>query len=164
LDWLDKRDNYKRDRQAIKDAYDAQNKCGKYLGIESLDNQENASIINNPSTSRKHVWNQQETSTHEDRYSCSYNSSNFKQLPLRGLIFEHARINVNIVKRLASNDNILADINAKLDDFSSTIKDQLIHNKQIETKLSQLAATLPFATRGGRSTHDPPYPKGVVRR
>jgi hypothetical protein len=39
LDWLDQRDNYKRDRQAIQDAFDAQNRCGKYLGIEFLDNQ-----------------------------------------------------------------------------------------------------------------------------
>jgi hypothetical protein len=40
--------------------------------------------------------------------------------------------------------------------------------------LAQLAATLPFATnpsqvqsittRGGRSTRDPPYPKGTTRR
>jgi hypothetical protein len=92
---------------------------------------------------------------------------------LRDLILEQARINDNIIKRLASNDKIL-DINAKLDDFSSAIKDQLNHNNQIETRLAQLAAALPFATnpgqvqsitiRGGRSTHDPPYPKGTTRR
>jgi hypothetical protein len=93
---------------------------------------------------------------------------------LRDLILEQARINDNIIKRLASNDKILEDINAKLDDFSSTIKDQLNHNNQIETRLVQLATTLPFATnpgqvqsitiRGGRSTRDPPYPKGTTRR
>jgi hypothetical protein len=47
---------------------------------------------------------------------------------------------------LASNDKILEDINAKLDDFSSAIKDQLNHNNQIETRLAQLATALPFAT------------------
>jgi hypothetical protein len=54
------------------------------------------------------------------------------------------------------------------------MKDQLNHNKKVETKLAQLAATLPFATnpeqvqaittRGGKSTRDPPYPKGMERR
>jgi hypothetical protein len=58
LDWLDQRNNYKRDRQAIQDAFDAQNRCGKYLGIEFSDNQGNTSIINNPPTSRKQGWNQ----------------------------------------------------------------------------------------------------------
>jgi hypothetical protein len=99
---------------------------------------------------------------------------NFKQLPLRDLILEQARINDNIIKRLATNDKILEDINAKLDDFSSGIKDQLNHNNQIETRLAQLAVALPFATnpgqvqsittRGGRSTCDPLYPKGTMRR
>ena len=52
--------------------------------------------------------------------------------------------------------------------FSSDIKDQLSHNKKIESQLAQLAATLPFATnlekvnaittRGGKSTRDPSYP------
>jgi hypothetical protein len=68
---------------------------------------------------------------------------------LRDLILEQARINDNIIKRLASNDKILEDINAKLDDFSSTIKDQLNHNNQIETRLVQLATALPFATNPG---------------
>jgi hypothetical protein len=34
LDWLEQRDNYKRDRQAIQDAFNAQNRCGEYLGVE----------------------------------------------------------------------------------------------------------------------------------
>jgi hypothetical protein len=44
------------------------------------------------------------------------------------------------------------------------MKDQLNHNKKVETKLAQLATTLPFATnpeqvqaittRGGKSTRD----------
>jgi hypothetical protein len=55
---------------------------------------------------------------------------------LRDLILEQARINDNIIKRLASNDKILEDINTKLDDFSSAIKDQLNHNNQIETRLA----------------------------
>jgi hypothetical protein len=54
------------------------------------------------------------------------------------------------------------------------MKDQLNHNKKVETKLAQLVAALPFATipkqvqaittRGGKSTRDPPYPKGERRQ
>jgi hypothetical protein len=65
---------------------------------------------------------------------------------LRDLILEQTRINDNIVKKLISNDKILEDINTKLDDFSSAMKDQLNHNKKVESKLAQLAAALPFAT------------------
>jgi hypothetical protein len=87
---------------------------------------------------------------------------------LRDLILEHARINDNISKRIAFNDKVLESINAKIDCFSSAIKDQLSFNKKIESQLAKLASALPFATnlekvnaittRGGKSTRDPPYP------
>ena len=58
-----------------------------------------------------------------------------------------------------------------MDSFSSAIKDQLSYNKKIESQLAQLAAALPIATnlekvnaittRGGKSTHDPPYPTRI---
>jgi hypothetical protein len=60
-----------------------------------------------------------------------------------------------------------------VDSFSSAMKDQLSCNKKIESQLAQLAFALPFATnlekvnaittRGGKSTRDPPYPKGTGR-
>jgi hypothetical protein len=60
-----------------------------------------------------------------------------------------------------------------MDSFSVAIEDQLKFNKKIEEKIKQLAAVLPIATdleqvraittRGGRSTKDPPYPKGARR-
>jgi hypothetical protein len=60
-----------------------------------------------------------------------------------------------------------------MDSFSAAIEDQLKFNKKIEEKIKQLAAVLPTATdpeqvraittRGGRSTKDPPYPKGARR-
>jgi hypothetical protein len=34
LNWLEQRDNYKRDRQAIQDTFNAQNRYGEYLGVE----------------------------------------------------------------------------------------------------------------------------------
>ena len=87
---------------------------------------------------------------------------------MRDLILEQAWINENISKKLAFNDKVLESINTKMDSFSSIIKDQLRYNKKIESQLAQLATTLPIATnlekvnaittRGGKSTHDPPYP------
>jgi hypothetical protein len=68
---------------------------------------------------------------------------------------------------------MLEGINAKLDDFSSIVKEQIKFNKKIELQIAQLASTLSFATnheqikgistRGGKSTHDPPNPKGTQR-
>ena len=59
-----------------------------------------------------------------------------------------------------------------MDNVSSSIQDQLSYNKKIESQLAQLAAALPFATnpkevntittRGGKSTHDSPYPTRTV--
>jgi hypothetical protein len=49
---------------------------------------------------------------------------------LRDLILEQARINDNILKRLALNDKVLESINAKMDSFSSAMKDQLSFNKK----------------------------------
>ena len=34
LNWLEQRANYKKDRQAIQDAYNSQNICGEYLGVD----------------------------------------------------------------------------------------------------------------------------------
>jgi hypothetical protein len=58
-----------------------------------------------------------------------------------------------------------------MDSFSSALKEQIIFNKKIEVQLAQLASALSFATnlekvkaittRGGKSTRDPPYPKGA---
>jgi hypothetical protein len=49
LNWLEQRDNYKRHRQAIQDAFNAQNKCGEYLGVEFAKSPEDINIIINNS-------------------------------------------------------------------------------------------------------------------
>jgi hypothetical protein len=50
---------------------------------------------------------------------------------LRDLILEQGRINDNITKMLAFNGKILEGISAKMDSFSSAIKEQMIFNKKI---------------------------------
>ena len=49
LNWLEQRANYKRDHQAIQDAFNAKNICGEYLGVEFPEYQEDANIIINNS-------------------------------------------------------------------------------------------------------------------
>jgi hypothetical protein len=60
LNWLDQRANFKKDHQAIQDAFDAQTRCEEYLGMEILENQEDANIINNSSMLQKQRWNQKQ--------------------------------------------------------------------------------------------------------
>jgi hypothetical protein len=171
LNWLKQRANYKRDRQTIQDAFNAQNTYEECLGIEFPQYQEDVNIIGNNlgSQQQRQGWNQQQQFAYQGKYpSNNYNSFNPKQPSLRELILEQARINENIFKKLAFNDKVLENINTKwivftkMDSFSSTIKDQLSCNKKIESQFAQLAAILPFATnlekvnaittRGGKST------------
>ena len=44
-----------------------------------------------------------------------------------------AKINENISKKLAYNDKIFENINSKLENLSSSVKNQLSFNKIIET-------------------------------
>jgi hypothetical protein len=134
LNWLEQRDNYKRDRQAIQDAFNAQNRCGEYIGVEFPEFQEDINIVINNSVpqQQKQGWNQQPRYTYQGKYQGNYyNSSNPKQPFLRDLILEQVRINDNISKRLAFNDKVIESINAKMDSFSFAMKDQLSFNKKI---------------------------------
>lgn len=60
-----------------------------------------------------------------------------------------------------------------MDSFSSLVQDQLKFNKNMELQLEKLSTALPVATnpeqvynittRGGKSTRNPPFPKGTGR-
>ena len=47
LNWREQRANYKKDHQAIQDAFNAQNTCEQYLGVEFPEYQEDANIVIN---------------------------------------------------------------------------------------------------------------------
>ena len=47
--WLEQRANYKKDRQTIQDAFNAQNTRGEYLGVDFPEYQEDANIVDNNS-------------------------------------------------------------------------------------------------------------------
>ena len=49
LNRLEQRANYKKDHQTIQDAFNSQNTCGEYLGVEFTEYQEDANIIINNS-------------------------------------------------------------------------------------------------------------------
>ena len=67
---------------------------------------------------------------------------------MRDLIFGQAKINESLNKKLAANDKILENINAKVETLSSTLKNQLSFNKMIETQLAQIAAVVPIFKSG----------------
>src|SRR6185437_151430 len=100
------------------------------------------------------------------------NSFNPNQPTLRDLVYGQAKISESLQKKLAAMDKSMETIHAKMDGFSTAIKNQFSFNKMIETQLAQVAATMPPAlenvnaitTRGGKTTQDPPYPNHVNRK
>jgi hypothetical protein len=79
-------------------------------------------------------------------YAGKYTGNNSKRPSLRELIGEHDKITNNISKKLVANDTILEDINIKMDNFSTILKDQASFNAKLESKLSKLSAVAPVAT------------------
>jgi len=54
----------------------------------------------------------------------------------------------NLSKKLACNDKMLENINNRMDNFSTAIKNQISFNKMIESQLNQIAAVV-LATNPG---------------
>jgi penicillin V acylase-like amidase (Ntn superfamily) len=62
---------------------------------------------------------------------------------LKDLVYSNGRMTDSINKMLHAHDKMLENINAKFDDFSSVLKNQLSFNKMIETQLAQIATAIP---------------------
>ena len=73
------------------------------------------------------------------------NSFGPNQPTFRDLVYGQAKINESLQKKLAVIDKSMETIHAKMDGFSTAIKNQLSFNKMIETQLAQVAATMPPA-------------------
>jgi hypothetical protein len=69
---------------------------------------------------------------------------NLNQPSLKDLVLGQAKINENLTKKLMINDKMLENINPKLEGLTSFVKNQLSFNKMIETRLAQIAATIPI--------------------
>ena len=54
----------------------------------------------------------------------------------------------NICKKLASNDKMLENINNRMDNFSTAIKNQISFNKMIESQLNQIVAAVTATNPG----------------
>jgi len=54
----------------------------------------------------------------------------------------------NLSKKLASNDKMLENINNKMDNFYTAIKNQISFNKMIASQLNQIAAAVPTTNPG----------------
>jgi len=66
------------------------------------------------------------------------------QPTLKDLVLGQAKINENITKKLTYNDEMLENINTKIEGLSSSVKYQLSFNKMIEIQIAQIAATTYF--------------------
>jgi len=82
LSWLEQRDKYKINHQAIQDAFNSQDQYEEDI----------SAII------KKQGWSQPQA-TSQGKYQSNYNS-NQRQPPLRELILEQAKINESIIRSL----------------------------------------------------------------
>ena len=64
---------------------------------------------------------------------------------MKDLVLGQEKINENITKKLMYNDKMIENINSKLENLSSSVKNQLSFNKMIETQIAQIAVTLPVS-------------------
>jgi hypothetical protein len=67
------------------------------------------------------------------------------QASLKDLLLGQTKINENITKKFSYNDKMIGNINTKLENLSSFVKNQLNFNKMIETEIAQVAAKLPVS-------------------
>ena len=83
-------------------------------------------------------------------FPCSNFPSNNNNgyLSLKDLVYSQGRLTDNLNKKLLANDKMLENINAKLNDFPSAMKNQLSFNKILETQLAQIASTIPSFESG----------------
>ena len=61
---------------------------------------------------------------------------NPNQPTLRDLVYGQAKINESLQKKLAAIDKSMETIHAKMDGFSTAMKNQLSFNKALETQLA----------------------------
>ena len=81
--------------------------------------------------------NQSHPQEGNSKFNSNYNSN---QPSLKDLVLGQAKINENLTKNLMFNDKMIENINSKLENLSSAVKNQLSFNKMIETQLAQIAA------------------------
>src|SRR6185503_877519 len=154
---LKKFENYSQDKAQMQtlQALETRMTCELYgnighSGDNCLETQEEALYLNGNNNGFRpqggQGWNQPRPNYQGGNGSA--NSFNPNQPTLRDLVYGQAKINESLQKKLAANNRSLETIHAKMDGFSTTIKNQLSFNKMLETQLAQLAAATPAAELG----------------
>ena len=107
--------------------------CGEvgHSGNDCPETREDAAYINN--RFRPHGGNNQSRFQHNNsnfnsNFNLNYNSN---KPSLKDLVLGQAKINENLMKKLVYNDEILENINSKLEGLTSSVKNQLSFNKMI---------------------------------
>ena len=94
----------------------------------------------------------------------NYNSN---QPTLKDLVLCQAKINENLTKKLMYNDKMIENINSKLKNLSSSMKNQLSFNKMIETQIAQIVAAIPVNRSGkilGQPKNSPEFVHAAVEQ
>ena len=138
------------EKEAMK-ATASQMTCEVYGEVEHLGNDchkthEEASYLNNGfRQGNNNGWNIQSRSQGgNSNYNSNFNSN---QPTLKDLVLGQAKINENLTKKLSYNDKMIENINSKLENLSSSVKNQLSFNKMIETQVAQIAASMPISKK-----------------
>ena len=113
-----------------------------HSGNDCPKTREEASYINNGfRQSNNNGWNNQSC---PQGGNSNFNSNFYSNQPsLKDLVLGQAKINENIAKKLMYNDKMIENINSRLENLSSSVKNQLSFNKMIETQIAQIAAAIP---------------------
>jgi hypothetical protein len=70
---------------------------------------------------------------------------------LRDIIKDQVRINDEISKMIHATDQILENINAKMDSFTVAMQNQLSFHKMLKTHIQQISVALPSQRNGDSS-------------
>ena len=133
---LEDQANEKQEVMHIHDSCMTCEECGntEHLGNNCPKIHEDVNFVNNNyfCPQQNQGQNQQQRLNYQGNPQGN-NFNNFNQPPLRELISGQAKIMKSLSRKLASNDRILENINNRMDNLSSTIKNQHSFNKMIES-------------------------------
>jgi hypothetical protein len=90
---------------------------------------------------------QQQRPNYQGNYQGN-NFSNLNQPPLRELIASQSKLMEGLSRKVDTNDEILENINNRMDSFGSAIKNQHSFNKMIESQIAQPAVVVPTFDKG----------------
>jgi hypothetical protein len=117
--------------------------CGEmgHMGIHCLTVSQDVNFIGNsnngfhPNQGFNVGWNKPSFPFYN--YQLGGNGQNFNRIEpsLKDIIRDQVRINDEVGKKIPATDNLLENINAKMDTFTMATQNQLSFNKMLETQI-----------------------------